>query len=481
MILRCRWIVPISSPCIDYGAIVVHQDKVVDFGPAPLIEAKHSAHPLRDFPDAVIMPGFVNVHTHLELTALRGYLEDLPFWDWIRKLTHTKYQVLSYDDIAISALLGAVEAIRAGITTVADPMDLGASVDAVLASGLRSVLYQECFSPRPAEAEQVLAGLKEKLTSLRRRIRHWPAETSLSEVISHPRLCTPEDWEQRRHRLQLGLSPHSPYTVSAKLFRKVKAYSDAEGLRLCIHAAESAAESDLLEHGTGPIMQSYLERGIDWIPPGCSSLQYLDQLGVVQDKTLLVHCVRLDLSDFDLIESRNARVAHCPKSNWKLGHGYMNLSAMSQRNIQLGLGSDSTASNNSLDFFEEMRFALFNPSWQIGHAAKPPMAIPPAHAILRLATLGGASALGLSSEIGSIETGKQADLIVVDLSQPHVRPVYSPITTLVCSAKASDVRMTMIGGEIVFDEGRVIGVDEKLLCRRIEAIREKILNAASQN
>ena len=485
MILRGRWVVPINSPGIERGAVVVDHDKIRDFGPAAAIEQRYATHKVRDFPSAAIMPGFVNVHTHLELTVLRGYLEDLPFWQWIQKLTRTKYQILTYDDLAVSALLGAVEAIRSGITTVADAMDLSATLDAVLVSGLRGILYQECFSPKPQEAEQVLRGLKKRITALNDRIRNWPVESPLWEVTARPRLSSSEDWAGRRLRLRLGLSPHSPYTVSAPLFRRVKEYSDAEQLPLCIHAAESAAESALLERGTGPIIQSYQTRGIEWTPPHCSPIRYLNDLGVVHESTLLVHCVRVDDGDFEIIKSKNAGVAHCPKSNWKLGHGCMDLRNMRQRMIRVGLGSDSVASNNSMDFFDEIRFALFSPSWCPSQATdsltETSMERFSADDGLRMATLGGADSLGMSRTIGSIEIGKQADLIAVELSQPHVLPVFAPTTALVYSARASDVTMTMIGGEIVFDRGRVRGINEKMLCERIERIREKILNASCQN
>jgi cytosine/adenosine deaminase-related metal-dependent hydrolase len=485
MILRGRWVVPINSPNIEGGAVVVDQDKITDFGPALAIEQKYPAHQVRDFPKAVIMPGFVNVHTHLELTVLRGYLEDLSFWQWIQKLTRTKYQILTYDDIAVSALLGVVEGIRSGITTVADPMDLGATLDAMFVSGLRGILYQECFSPKPDEAEPVLRTLKKKIVELKGRIRNWPIGNSLLEMTMHPQLSSSDDWEQRRLRLRLGLSPHSAYTVSGSLFQKVKEYSDAEQLPLCIHAAESAAESELLERGTGPIMQSYEKRGIEWSPPRCSPIQYLDRLGVIEKSTLLIHCVRLTDSDFEILKSRNAGVAHCPKSNWKLGHGSMDLRTMHQRKVRVGLGSDSVASNNSMDFFEEIRFALFNPSCCLDQPADSRTETPTkrfsAEDALRMATLGGADALGMSATIGSIEIGKQADLIAVDLSQPHVLPVFSPITALVCSARASDVTMTMVGGEIVFDGGRVSGVNEEMLYQRIETIGEKVVNAPGQD
>lgn len=480
MILLGRWVVPISSPYLENGAVVIERDRILDFGPSAAIQGKYPQHEIRSYPDAAIMPGFVNVHTHLELTVLRGYLENLPFWNWIQKLTRTKYQVLSYDELVVSALLGALEAVRAGITTVADPMDLGASLEAVLTSGLRAVLYQECFSPKEEEADRVLEELQRKVEGLKEKVDKWP-EGASSLGSTDWSFSIPADVEQRRTRLTLGLSPHAPYTVSRTLFQKVHAYATRGGFPVCIHAAESEAEMQLLEGGFGPIMQSYRMRGVDWHPPKCSPVQYLHQLGVITDSTLLVHCVHLEDDDYKTIESENASVAHCPKSNWKLGHGYMNLKAMRQRQIRLGLGSDSVASSNNMDLFEEMRFALFNPSWletvPASSGTKTPAGVFDAGDALRLATLGGAQALGMSSKIGSIEIGKQADLIAVDLSRPHTLPVFSPVTALVLSARASDVRMTMVGGELLLEEGKIQRVNESVLCRAVEKMREKMLNA----
>ena len=141
MILSGRWVVPVSSPPLDHGAIVVEDSRILEVGSLETVRRNHPGHALKSFPQAALLPGLVNVHTHLELTALRGYLEGLDFWQWIRALTHAKYEILNDDDILVSALLGAIEALRSGVTTLADPMDIGASLDAVLATGLRAVLY----------------------------------------------------------------------------------------------------------------------------------------------------------------------------------------------------------------------------------------------------------------------------------------------------------------------------------------------------
>lgn len=461
MILSGRWVVPISAPAFENGAVVIQGDRIIDVGSVEEIRKGYPNQPWKNFPTSVLLPGLVNVHSHLELTILRGYLEGLDFWRWIRRLTQTKYQVLSRDDLLNSALLGAVEAIRAGITTLADPMDIGTSLEAILMAGLRGILYQEVFSPDPAESDVALESLRSKLGNLEGQLAHWP---------------------DRRSRVSTGVSPHAPYTVSGRLFQKVHEFARSQDLPVCIHLAESDAETALLRDGSGPIADSYRERGIAWKAPECTPVEYLERLGVLGRSMLLVHCVRLTASDFAVLQERGVSVAHCPKSNVRLGHGFMNLREMLRRGIPLGLGSDSVASNNAMDLFEEMRFALANPSF-FGNTEASPNASEQlsAAAVLRLATLGGAEALGLAAEIGSLEPGKQADLIAVDLARPHVLPVFSPIDALVHAAKASDVHLTMVAGEILYEAREVGTISEPALCRSVEKIREKLLHAPGQN
>jgi cytosine/adenosine deaminase-related metal-dependent hydrolase len=459
MILSGRWVIPVSSPVLENGAIVVEGDHIADLGPVQTIRGKYPHHPLRDFPDSVLLPGLVNVHSHLELTVLRGYLEGMDFWSWIRTLTRVKYELLSREDLSHSALLGAVEAIHAGITTVGDPMDIGVSLEAVLMAGLRGVLYQEVFSPKPEEADWALGSLQKKLQELEARTRYW---------------------SERQRKVTLGVSPHAPYTVSGPLFQKVCAFARSNDLSVCIHLAESEPESQLLRDGTGPIQDSYRQRGIDWNPPCCTPVEYLHQLEILGPSVLLVHCIRLCPSDYTILRDHGVSVAHCPKSNWRLGHGFMNLREMRRHGILLGLGSDSVASNNAMDFFEEMRFALANPTLSERPLSDTPTPFSASDA-LRLATLGGAEALRLSGEIGSLDAGKQADIIAVDLSKPHLLPVFSPVDTLVYSARASDVHFVMVAGEVLLDEGRMPTVSEPPLYSQIQKIREKLLKARSLN
>ena len=470
MILSGRWVVPVSSPPLEQGAIVVEGSRILEVGLLETICKQYPGHLLKSFPEAALLPGLVNVHSHLELTVLRGYLEGLDFWRWIRTLTRTKYEVLNEDDILASALLGAIEAVRAGVTTVADPMDIGASLDAVLATGLRGVLYQEVFSPKPEEAEQALESLKRKMVLLESRLARWPEQARLQANA----LDGSGDVARRRQRVTLGVSPHALFTVSAPLFQKTVRFAQEQNYPVCIHAAESEAETQLVKDGSGPMMESYQQRGIHWNPPRTSPIAYLHSLGVLNPGTLLVHCIRLESSDYEILSQQGVCVAHCPKSNVRLRHGFMDLSAMRAHHIPTGFGSDSVASNNSIDLFEEMRFAAANPCWMTAGTVEFST-----QEALRMATLGGAEALGMSNSIGSLESQKQADIIAVDLSQPHHLPVFSPVDALVLSARASDVVFNMVAGEVLFEGDSAREILEPSLRQSIQRVQEKLQNARS--
>ena len=267
MILSSPWVIPISSHMIEDGAVVVEGDRIIDLGSKKSICRRYSHHPVKHYPGSVLMPGFVNVHAHLELSILRGYLEGLSFWKWIRELTRTKYEILTYDDILVSALLGAIEAIQAGITTVGDPMDLGGTLEAALSTGIRGMLYQEVFSPRPEDANNAMNTLKANLQERQAQIGRFPTSSLLSRFIDLDSPGREKTVADRKRRIRLGVSPHAPYTVSAPLFVAVHEYAKMAGLPVCIHIGESVAERQFLRDGTGPIAHSYRERGIPWVPP----------------------------------------------------------------------------------------------------------------------------------------------------------------------------------------------------------------------
>jgi 5-methylthioadenosine/S-adenosylhomocysteine deaminase len=443
-IYQAEWLLPITAPPVHRGAVVIEGTTILFAGTQAEAEALNLLPEAEtmDFGCAAILPGLVNTHTHLELNLMRGFLEDLAFRDWILKLTSTKYERLSTEDLAASALLGAAEALRAGITCIADTGDSRAAFDAIRQSGLRGIAFREVFGPNAADASSSLEALKVKVAEMRED------ETAVARV---------------------GVSPHAPYTVSGELFRRVAQYAAQQSLDVCIHTAESEAEEQLLLAGTGDFAERLAARGIQWRAPQQSTIGYFAALGVLDVAPLLIHCLRVDERDLRLIAQHNARVAHCPKSNAKLGHGLAPLQRMTDAGICVGLGTDSVASNNRLDLLDEARFCA------LAHrAAAPNFKSPTAAALLQMMTLDGARALGLDGEIGSLEAGKQADLTIIDLAKPHNQPLHDAVSAIVFSATADDIRLTMVAGRVLYADGEIKSFDEKEWQPRLGAAFDRL-------
>jgi cytosine/adenosine deaminase-related metal-dependent hydrolase len=425
---NARWLLPITAAPLENGTVAVADGRIAYVGP------RAGAPPGSDVDlgDALLMPGLVNAHTHLELTVMRGFLEDLDFAQWIVRLNRVKRAVLDREQMLDSARLGVLEGLRAGITTYADTCDSGVAFDAMLETGVRGIMYQEVFGPDPAACEQSLSALHAKVEAL--RVRATPL-------------------------VRVGISPHAPYTVSDQLYEAVAAYAAGAQLPVAVHIAESEVERDLVERGEGVFAEGLRKRNIAVEPRARSSVALLQRTRVLDRRPLMIHCVRVDRADIDLIARAKAPVAHCPVSNAKLGHGVAPVLEMLQAGITVGLGSDSVASNNAMDLLAESRAAVLA---QRGRLARHDAL--DARTALRLATMGGARALGLDAEIGSLEEGKSADLAAFPL-EPSAIPMHHPEAAAVFSLPGARASLVTVAGRELVRQGRVVASDPALVAR----------------
>ena len=458
-IYSARWVLPISSGVIKDGAVATDDSKIVALGPRFEVISRFPDARISDFGQAAILPGFVNAHSHLELTVMRGLLEneERDFPAWLRKLTLAR-MAMTDGDLLVSAICGAAEAARAGVTCFGDSSSSALqTMKALQEVGLRGIVYQESFGPDPKLAGENVAKLRKHIEELR------GLETDL---------------------VRAGVSPHAPYTVSARQLELLSRLAVDEKLPVMMHAAESQAEKLFMLEGHGVFAEGLKSRGIEWQAPGISTIEYLGRHGILETQPLLAHCINVDDGDLELIRQSGAGIAHCPKSNAKLGHGCAPFGKFLSHGLNVGLGSDSVASNNTCDILEEARFAtllarlqagnadvssaLSAQREQFGDAASAPIT---AEQSLFAATLGGARALGLDDQIGALAEGKQADVTVVALNGTHQHPVRDPTDTLVFSSSGRDVLMTMVAGKEIYHQGRVGEVNEDDLSRRIAGIQ----------
>ena len=442
VVYTARWVASPSALPIEHGAVVVSGEKIAAVGNHDEIARAFPESEVQQLGEAIILPGLVNVHTHLELTVMRSYLEkeENDFFAWLRKLTIARLEKLTPDDIRVSATWGACEAARAGITCVGDASDSAMmSMRALHDVGLRGVVFQESFGPDSRLAQENFAKLRDKVQELR------ALETNLVRV---------------------GVSPHAPYTVCGPQLELIAELALAEKLPLMMHAAESEAEDLFIREGGGAFADGLAKRNIEWKAAGTSTIQYLKDVGLLQARPLLAHCIRVDDRDIEILRESGARVAHCPKSNAKLGHGRAPLAKFFKNGVTVGLGSDSVASNNTCDLLEEARFATLLARAGGDHVS--------AAQAFAAATAGGAGCLDAQDAIGELRVGAQADLAVVSLNGVHQLPAYDPIAAMVFASSGRDVILTVVAGREVFRDGRVTTVDEDDLRSRMREISAKL-------
>ena len=414
---------------LENGAVAILGDHIVDVGPRAEIDRKYAPRARMDQPNAILAPGLINTHTHAAMSLFRGVADDLKLQDWLEKyIFPAEAKNVDREFVRWGTRLGLLEMALSGTTTFADMYYFEETVaEETKKAGMRGVLGQSVIgfpAPDYKTPEAALAA----------------AETFLKAYADDP-LIVP------------AVAPHAIYTTSDETLRAARTLADRYGKPLIIHLAETKTEFD----------EAVQKRKK-------TPTRALSDLGVLQGWTLAAHVVWLDAADFGLLKAAGAGVSHCPSSNMKLASGVAPVVKMLAAGIPVGLGTDGVAgSNNDVDMMEEMDLAGKLQKVTSGD----PTALP-ADQIFAMATITGAQALGMSKEIGSVETGKKADIISIRLDAPNAAPLYNVYSQLVYSLKASDVGDVMVNGKIIVRNRKMLNIDDRAVMAKAEEYRAKV-------
>jgi cytosine/adenosine deaminase-related metal-dependent hydrolase len=421
-VLSADWVLPVEDAPIRNGAVAIEDGLIAAVGTAG--ELGEGAR----YENAAIIPGLVNAHAHLEYAVYAGFGDGLSFGPWI--LDHIERKArLKLEDMQAIARFGAAECLRSGITTVGDASFSGSAATACDELGLRATVYIEVFG---ADTEQ-LAG---------RYVRH---SERVAEALSD--------------RVRIGVSPHSVYTASLELWRAAVAL----GVPVMTHFSESDAEVQWVRDRSGPFADA---------PPiggAPTSIRALAENRLLSDRVVAAHCVKVDAGEIALLAEHGVAVAHCPRSNALLGCGIAPLRALLDAGVTVGIGTDSPASTPSFDMFDELRAAVAGARAREEDSAT----LFPSDA-LELGTLGGARALGLGAEVGSLVPGKRADLTVVDFTGSPFLPWEDPAAAVVLGGSPERVLLTIVDGEVRYERG---GTDWHELTAAAQRARRAMLAA----
>lgn len=415
------------------GDVLIEGSRIVELGESLGTTADNGTQVI-DARGRVLMPGFVQTHIHLCQTLFRGAADDLSLIDWLTKRIWPMEAAHTAESVYASARLGVAELIRGG-TTCALTMETVNHTEAVFRaveeSGFRATIGK-CMMDK---GDDVPAALREQ------------TEDSIAES-----LALLERWHgQSDGRIRYCFAPRFAVSCTRELLEQVARLARERGVLVHSHASENQDEIALVERETG-----------------MRNIEYLNSVGLASSHTVLAHCVHLDDSEMKILARTGTNVAHCPSSNLKLGSGFARIPEMIERGIRVSLGADGAPCNNRLDMFTEMRTAAL--IQKALHGAE----TLPALTVLRMATIDGAGALGLEDEIGSIEIGKRADLVLLNLDRLQTTPHPDPISTIVYAASPDNVETVIIDGRVVMQDRDLITMDEQLVIREADAQSKRL-------
>jgi 5-methylthioadenosine/S-adenosylhomocysteine deaminase len=423
-------LVPISGPNIPDGSVAIDGGAIVAVGPSASVDSRFAPREVMRAEGMAVLPGLVNAHTHAPMVLFRGIADDLDLMEWLQKyIFPAEAKNVDAEFVRWGTRLAAAEMIRSGTTTFADMYYFEADIAReVKAAGLRGVLGETLLDFPAPDNKTWEEGI--------RYMRAFAAE------FKNDPLITP------------AVAPHAPFTVSREHLQEVRRLATELGIPILIHVSETQDE-----------LRQVAERA-GGLTPGA----YLDSIGLLGGDVLAAHGVWLTSEEIRTMAAKDVGVAHNPESNMMLASGVAPVAEMLAAGVDLGIGTDGPAgSNNNLDMFEEMASAARLQKI----SRKDPKALS-ARAVLEMATIGGARALNLDQKIGTLEAGKRADVIVVDLRSAKTQPVYSVESALVYAASGADVVMTVVDGKVLMRDRRVLTVDIAAAIAKAEAYRRQI-------
>ncbi len=428
MLLIAEYVVPVSSEPIEHGAILVQDGAIADIGDADVMRLRYPEEEVKDFGMAALTPGFIDLHARMEDAVFRGLVSDAPFAEWRKEIASLRKRI-SYAEAFDSAFLGGLEMLSSGVTTVSDITETGACVTAANRLGLRGVFYRE-------------AGAIDK------RLVHYAIKKADNDL---------EKWagEVDTSRITLGVAPAPVYECHPEMYREIARYAGQNGnLPIAMDLAGSLEEYRFVKYGVpisveeDPGLQGFMEVP-PWMPTAVTPVNYVLNWGLFDaENVMIVYAVRVTDEDIRHLRDYNVAIAACPTLNAQLGMGVAPVSEYLRAGMRVGLGTGAPSSIDSMDIFSEMRTELLLQRSLTGEFLG-------SKTLLEMGTLGAARALGIDDKVGSLEVGKRADIVAMDLSGSHQTPTADPVSALVGAASNSDVVMTMVDGKVLFEQGRL--------------------------
>ena len=426
-------VIPIAGPNILNGSVAIRDGKIIAVGPSSEIDSSFTAREVISARGSAVLPGFVNAHTHAPMALFRGIADDRDLMDWLQNFIFpAEKNNVDAEFVKWGTRLALVEMIRSGTTTYADMYYFEADLAReTRAAGLRGVLG-ETLIDFPAPDNKTW---DEGIAYMRRYAAEFQGDS----------LITP------------AIAPHAPYTVSREHLQEARRVATELGVPLLIHLAESQAELEQVAERTG----------------GRRSVQYLDEIGLLGPDVLAAHVIWVTPSEIDTLARHGVGVAHCPESNMMMASGVAPIGLMRRARVDVGIGTDGPAgSNNNLDMVEEMASAA-----RLQKITRSDPKALSARDVLEMATLGGARALNLERQIGTLEPSKSADLIIVDLSEAATQPIYSVESAIVYAASGDNVLTTIVNGKVLMRDRRLLTLDEKSILQKATEYRDRILRS----